>query len=312
MPKHAGLSAMFFLLCLLIAYPARGACKGEDGGTSVVTEINSGETLILEDGRAVRLIGVLMPRRAREGPAFEARALAEAAIEKLTLGKKVSLQLDTRKRDRYGRILAHVEAVGDTESFWVQSKLVEAGLAKVISFQDNRLCVERLLALEQEARRARKGLWGNGFFSIRSADAQDILYGLAQSYEVVEGRVSSVTEIRGRTYINFGQNWRQDFTAFIPEKSSRLFGAENSVSPVGMSLASLNGKTIRVRGWLKNVNGPSMTVTHPEQIEIIGEDKSVYVPSKTASPRGAFLGDPQTGFGGTAPSTMEDGAPSLN
>jgi hypothetical protein len=36
---------------------------------------------------------------------------------------------------------------------------------------------------------------------------------------------------------------------------------------------ALKGKRVRVRGWLKNFNGPSITVTHPEQIEIL-EQKS--------------------------------------
>jgi hypothetical protein len=38
-------------------------CQGEDGGSSMVVEIRGGDTLILEDGRAVRLFGALLPRR---------------------------------------------------------------------------------------------------------------------------------------------------------------------------------------------------------------------------------------------------------
>jgi endonuclease YncB( thermonuclease family) len=258
--------------CLVLAAPTGAACKGEDGGVSVVTEINAGENLILEDGRAIRLIGILTPKRAwGEGPAQTARETMEKALAELTLGKKVSLQLDSRKRDRYGRVLAHVMIVEDGgKSAWVQARLVEAGLARVISYQDNRLCIGELLALEEQARQSQRGLWKSGFFVVRPAEAEDLLSRMAQSYEIIEGRVHNVANVRGRTYINFGRNWRQDFTAFIPEKSAKVFAGGDPAQPPALDLMALNGKQIRVRGWLKNYNGPSITVTHPEQIEVLG------------------------------------------
>ena len=264
------------VLNLAFALPARANCQGEDGGTSVVIEINAGENLILEDGRAVRLIGILTPKRARSGPAMEARKSAETAIEKLTLGKKVSLQLDKRKRDRYGRILAHVMVFDESgKQAWVQGRLVEDGLARVMSFRDNRLCVNDLLALEDTARRGEKGLWKTGFFSIRRAEAEDVLTRLARSFEIVEGRVKAVAQIRGRTYINFGENWRSDFTGFVPAKSAKLFQAGEYEEPEGFDLNQLKGKHVRIRGWMKNYNGPSITVTHPEQIEIVNNTKAM-------------------------------------
>jgi endonuclease YncB( thermonuclease family) len=244
--------------------------QGEEGGVSAVTAIDGGETLVLEDGRAVRLIGILGPKRARSGPASQVRAQMEAALSALTLGKKVALRLDERKRDRYGRVLAQVTvASGGAGPVWVQEQLVRAGLARVISFRDNRLCVTELLAIEDEARRTQKGLWESGFFGVRSAAAEDLLFRLENSYEIVEGRVSDVAEIKGRTYINFGQNWRRDFTAFIPAKSGKLFPAPAGGEAQTDGLASLKHKQVRIRGWLKNYNGPSITVTHPEQIEIV-------------------------------------------
>ncbi len=259
---------------LLIAAmgPAVAAvCKGEDGGGSVVTSINAGDTLILEDGRAVRLSGVIGPRRAQGGPAQEARAKMEAAIAELTVGKKVSLQLGDRKRDRYGRILAQVmvSSAGGGDPAWVQEQLIAAGLARVISFEDNRLCIKDLLAAEDDARRTAKGFWQTGLFAVRAAEAEDVLYRLEQNYEIVEGQVSNVAEIKGKTYINFGRNWRRDFTAFIPAQSVKLFAAGDGGQGNSSVLGALGGKRIRVRGWMKNYNGPSITVTHPEQIEIL-------------------------------------------
>lgn len=267
----------FLPLVWLALLPALGpaqatdaACKGEDGGVSVVTEVTAGETLLLEDGRAVRLSGILAPKPAPNGPVAEARARMETALSDLILGKKVSLQLDERKRDRYGRILAQVSVLNDgADPVWVQAALVGEGLARVMSFKDGRLCVKALLAIEDEARRARKGHWDAGFFAVRQAEAEDLLYRLEQSYEIVEGVVSNVADIKGKTYINFGANWRRDFTAFIPAQELKQFAGPGEGANAAPSLAGLSGRRVRVRGWLKNFNGPSVTVTHPEQIEIV-------------------------------------------
>jgi len=264
-------------LMLLAAAQAHAMCGGEEVGRGVVTEISGGETLVLDDGRAVRLIGLLGPKRATRGPASDARAAMENVLSELTLGKQVSLHIGERKRDRYGRLLAHVMLVDDSgsETEWVQGRLVSDGLARVISFQDNRLCISELLALENEARHVRKGLWGNGFFAVRPAMAEDLLYRLAQSYEIVEGRVVDVAAVKGRTYLNFGKDWKRDFTAFIPAKTAGMFEPSASGQKHTITLAELAGKQIRVRGWLRNYNGPSITVSHPEQIEIIEPDGAI-------------------------------------
>jgi micrococcal nuclease len=261
-------------VCLSFAAGAHAECKGEDAGAGIVTEIQEGETLILEDGRAVRPVGVIGPKRARGGPASEARGEMEKALSDLTLGKKVALRLGERKRDRYGRLLAQITVVRDNETIWLQERLIAEGMARVISFPENRLCTVELLAKEEDARQAQKGLWKTGFFAIRSADGEDLLSRLAQSYEIVEGEVRSVADIKGRTYVNFGDNWRKDFTAFISPQTAKLFGGAPATGPMtSFDAAALKGKRIRVRGWLKNFNGPSITVTHPEQIEIL-EQKS--------------------------------------
>lgn len=255
------------------ALQVHAMCGGGDAGRGVVTEISGGETLVLDDGRAIRLIGILGPKRAVRGPASDARTAMESALSELVLGKQVSLRTGERKRDRYGRLLAHVMLAksNDSETEWVQGRLVSDGLVRVISFQDNRLCISELLALEKEARDARKGLWGNGFFAVRPAMAQNLLYRLAQSYEIVEGRVVDVAAVKGRTYLNFGKDWKRDFTAFIPARTAGLFEPDGSNRKQAIKLAELAGKQIRVRGWLKNYNGPSITVSHPEQIELVEE-----------------------------------------
>jgi micrococcal nuclease len=239
-------------------------CRGDDGGSSLVTEIRGGDTLILEDGRSVRVFGALLPRRGGHNEtALQAREAAERQIAELTMGKVVQLQLDPVRRDRYGRVMAQVFVTKDEQRIWLQEKLIAEGLARVMSSKENRGCVSELLAAEKTARDNRQGHWATGLFSVKPAASEDLLAGLTQSFEIIEGRVDNVTEVRGRVYVNFGRNWRRDFTATIPADALKLFPGEAA------SLGKLKGQVVRVRGWVENVNGPSVTVTHPEQLELL-------------------------------------------
>ena len=260
-----------FGLAVISVPPALAECTGEDGGASVVTEIRDGEILILGDGRTVRLAGILAPRRTQGGSPSEARAEMEKELAALVQGKKVELRLGEEKRDRYGRLAAQVMAGSDGGRVWVQERLAGAGLVRIMSYADNRICIRELLARENEARAANLGLWKSGHFAVRAANAESLLNGLVRSYEIVEGRVQKVVEIRGRTYLNFGEDYRRDFSVYISEKSARQFGDPGGAGGnAGTEFAKLKGQFIRVRGWIENFNGPSIAVTHPEQIEVLG------------------------------------------
>ena len=64
-------------------------------------------------------------------------------------------------------------------------------------------------------------------------------------------------------YLKFGANWRDDFTIAIPAEAHRMF-KKSGLDPV-----SLQGRNVRVRGWIKSRNGPMIDASHPEQIEIL-------------------------------------------
>ena len=267
-PRHDWRSLRFALCAAAAAYgfvpsQARAECTGDDGGSSLVTDIRGGDTLILEDGRAVRLAGVLLPRRSSEGDVMaEARKAAEKAVADLVSAQKVELRLDTTQRDRYGRLLAQVFVTKDDQRVWLQERLIASGHARVISSKDNRMCIGDLLTAENTARQTGQGEWHSGVFSVKQAASEDILAGLVQNYEIVEGRIENVAEVRGRTYLNFGKNWRRDFTVSISSDAAKLFAGQTELS-------GLKGRLVRVRGWIENINGPSIALTHPEQLEVL-------------------------------------------
>ena len=96
---------------------------------------------------------------------------------------------------------------------------------------------------------------------IRSADAREALTGDEGTFRIVSGRVSRVSASRGRIYLNFGRNWRQDFTALIPADVMR------SWPKPAPDFESLRGKTVRVRGWVRNRNGPLIVIESPSMLD---------------------------------------------
>lgn len=232
-----------------------------------ITEIVDGDTVVLTDGRQVRLVGIQAPKLPLGRAGFEAWPLADeakAVLSALSLGREVRLAYGGRRGDRHGRVLAHLidESSGGWGGGWVQGALLDEGMARVYSFQDNRALVPEMLAREAAARASRRGIWADPFYAIRTPETADRYLG---RFELIQGRVRDVAIVRGRVYLNFGADWRSDFTASLAPAVRRLFESEQ-IDPL-----SYRDRIVRVRGWLKSRNGPMVDITHPEQIEVIPE-----------------------------------------
>lgn len=223
----------------------------------------SGATFEIEDQENTRetvvLAGVRPPDAERRPQAADAarRALTtriEAAGAALVL--RAGAEPD---RDRYGRRIA-------------QAGLPEGDLATLL-VRDGRLMVwprageivdfEPLYAAEREARAEGRGGWSDGAFTVSGPDPN----ALAQRLDgpvIVEGIVVDTGEARdGRAFVNFGLDWRSDFTATADRSARRTFEA------AGIDLLALEGAVVRVRGWLYETNGPSVSLSHPAQLEIV-------------------------------------------
>jgi micrococcal nuclease len=262
-----GLLLPAFLALVLIAPLSAGAAEQSAlaaGEKRQVEKVIDGDTLVLDqpvDGaREVRLVGLQAPKLPLGRPNFPTWPLAEdakRALEGLTLHRQVTLSYGGERMDRNRRRLAHLHLDDGT---WVQGAMLKAGMARVDTFADNRALAAEMLALEAEARAARGGIWADPFYAIRSVNnlARDI-----DSFQVVGGKVLDAAKVKTRVYLNFGTDWRSDFTASIDARALRLF-ARSGPDPL-----ALEGKTVRVRGWLRPVNGPLIDVTHPEQVEVL-------------------------------------------
>lgn len=252
----------------------------EETSASVVTSVIDGDTLVLEDGREVRLTGIQAPKLPLGRPNFETWPLAEEArdaVAGLALGKRAVLRFGGARMDRHKRVLAQVFIVREEGGFdWLQKEMLERGFARVYTFSDNRTCSEELLEAERTAREERRGIWADAFYDIQDAADVPVLLDRVGRFELVEGRVASAALVGGRLYLNFGDDYRTDFTVTVHKRDVKLFGTQEPWASLltggeAADVSALKGRRVRVRGWLDRYNGPEMEATHPEQIEFTGD-----------------------------------------
>jgi micrococcal nuclease len=236
------------------------------GPLLTVTRIIDGETLALDDGSELRLIGALAPRAIDAGAdpaAWPMAVAAQAELQALALGKSIELGFGGARSDRYGRQQAHAFVIDQGRRRWLQGHMLEQGLARAFVEADNRACGAELLAAEQVARLARRGLWAEGAYQVRSADLPRELSRYRGTFQVVEGQVASVMQGRGSIYLNFGDGRRGAFAVSLRRGDRALLGSY-AADP-----ALLEGKLMRVRGWLEERSGPAINLSSAGLIEVL-------------------------------------------
>lgn len=239
------------------------SCTLEASVSGSVVRVIDAETVLLDGGIEVRLIGALAPRSPDLSPdaqPWPPEEEATAALRELVLGRTVTLATSGRSRDRYGRNLAHAFIDRDGERIWVQGEMLRKGHSRAYGLPGSHACMHELLAHETVAREAGAGLWANGAYRVRSAKHTRDLLRRRNAYEIVAGEVVKVSVTKARTYINFGRDWRTDFTAGI---EARVLRANPEWAK---TLAQLEGRRVEVRGWIQYRNGPYIDIEDPSQL----------------------------------------------
>lgn len=189
-----------------------------------VTKVLDGISLQLGDGRIVVLAGIMAP------------AQSKATLEKLALNREV--KIGRGKPDRYGRIVTNVDDLA--------RELLKAGAAQI---WPPTLTDETLYKDETRT----TGLWNEESFRLITADEANKF---TNQWRVVEGIAQNVATVRGKTYVNFGADWKTDFTLILGKRLAEKLHPE-----------TWKGKTIRARGWLQWQNGPAIELTDARQVD---------------------------------------------
>jgi endonuclease YncB( thermonuclease family) len=273
MCRRAGLGVLVALLAVFPAHaqtPGAPACSVERGEARAVADVRDGETLRLDDGRMLRLIGALAPRAgdvAAPPGSWPPENETRAALAKLVEGRTITLWHDAARLDRYGQILAQVTIGTGADAVWLQSALVSRGLARAYGRPGTDACTEALVRLERPARDGRLGLWSNAAYRVRDADDGDDLARAAGSFHVVSGMVHRVSRGRAEVYVSLaprgGRYGSYAFAAVVPARGAALIG--------GIEPRALRHRRVTVRGWIEHRRGPVIVIDSKGQLERVGE-----------------------------------------
>ncbi len=132
--------------------------SGFENKVHIVEEVVDGDTIIIENGIRVRLLGVDAPERSE---CFGKEAGIK--LRGLVLGREVVLEKDQTASDNYGRLLRYVilrNGNPEVDDIFINKELVRGGYAKSAYVKPNRRYLSQLQAAEREAQGEGSGMWG--------------------------------------------------------------------------------------------------------------------------------------------------------
>ena len=231
-----------------------------------VQKVLDGVSFLGQDNQIYRLAGIDIPV-----PDSDAGMQSITALRTLIEGKPLRGYMSKKdskgRTNRMGQILIHATT---KDNVWVQGYLIENGLARVATTISNPEQASSMLSIENNARAEKKGIWSNE--SSRVITSDEALTHL-NSFQVVEGVVTSSATVRNQMFLNFGirgqSDWRKDFTIGISPALRRSL-ARNKINTM-----ELQNARVRVRGWVQNYNGPYIELDHPEQLEILSKGSAL-------------------------------------
>ncbi len=163
-------SFLLVLIGLLCVFLFSVTVKTNVYGDILIVKVFDGDTILLENGEKVRLIGIDCPEAYESDKLYrdiqrtgqDIKTIQEMGkkacdfTRNLVMGKKVRLEIDVEKRDKYKRLLAYAYLQDGT---FVNAKIVEQGYAQPMTIPPNVKYAKLFQKLYQEARENKRGLW---------------------------------------------------------------------------------------------------------------------------------------------------------
>jgi endonuclease YncB( thermonuclease family) len=216
------------------------ACPSAPATPAVaVRYIIDGDTLVLADGRHVRVIGINAMELGHDGT--KDQPYAAAARDRLRellkrAGGKLSLEPGPEVYDEHGRSLAYVFGPGGED---LGLQLVREGLAVVVAVPPDLGRLECYAAAEAKAREARLGIWSAASPLVTATPAQLPSPG---TFLILRGLVTRVSrQSAGERLLLDGR-----LPLWIPSADLPRF----TTDPAG-----LEGRRVLVRGWVRDYKG---------------------------------------------------------
>lgn len=213
-----------------------------------VRKVYDGDTIILEDGKHIRLLGVNTPeiesrQRAEEPGGVAAKKWLQAQLH----DKKVYLEYDEVKIDKYKRQLAHVFLSNGKH---LNVMLLENGWGTVSIIPPNVRYSDKLVQAQQQAEKARLGIWA-----------------------MPDYQLQPITKIA-----NHSRGWKRFSATPHAIKKNRKYTRLLINDKIDIRIANNNlkafpplstylGKSLEIRGWVsRNNDHYTMLIQHPSSL----------------------------------------------
>ena len=225
---------------------------GADTESYRVEKVYDGDTVLLDDGRKIRFLGINTPEIAHgnqpeEAGGEQARLWLQQRIEH----KNISLEGDNEAQDKYGRSLAYVF---DQDRRQLNLQLVANGLATVSIFPPNLKYTDALLAAQQSAEQTGLGIWGYAEYA--PLPFQELTADNYHGWKRITGRIQAIKQGANSFYLQFSE-----------QAALRVDSQYAALFP---PLESYVGKNLEVRGWLyRSKDRFTLPVRHPGQIKVL-------------------------------------------
>jgi len=176
---------------------------------------------------------------------------AKQWLQRALAGRKVRLQYDVEKKDKYGRSLAHVFT---DKGLHVNLQLVREGLAIASIHPPNLSYSEELIAAQRQAQVKKLGIWRRREYAAKPMDS--LLQGHHKGWQRLIGKVIAVHNSRKFSYLEFSRR--------IDARIERRF------LPLFPDLQQYVGRKIVISGWPNRRKGHySILLRHPSAIEVL-------------------------------------------
>ena len=224
-----------------------------------VKTVYDGDTVMLEDGRKVRFLGINTPEIQHRDKPDEAggEQAKDWLIDKLK-NTRVRLEGSIEKTDKYGRTLAHLFT---EKKEHINLQLVEAGLAAINIYPLDLIYVDELVKAQNQAELDKLGIWGRPEYA--AIPVASLTEAGHPGWTRLVGKVVNIHTTRKSIYLEF-------FPVLSSAEGVTLDARiENQWAYLFPDINSYLGKTIEVRGWLNKSKGHlSMLIRHPSAIKV--------------------------------------------
>ncbi|UTW44972.1 thermonuclease family protein [bacterium SCSIO 12696] len=240
--EHAQTKSVAVIICNAFFVLLCSGCFAENNHcppfatTEKVTikTVVDGDTVHLNDGRKVRLLGINAPELGRNGKPDQAYARQATLALREFLGSGGGLLYDQDRRDNHGRTLAHLY---NSKGQSAEAYLLRSGLAWHVAIPPNLSLASCLKSAEQQARHRKLGLWQQQRITQASKVAQG-------GFQRISGELNNIQFGKRGWWLDFGP---QLSVVIYPEHQHR-FNRQH--------LSQLQGQTITLRGWVYRSKNP--------------------------------------------------------